>query len=160
MDVTFNENQSFFHSYHYLQEETPNEDSEFESLPPLPSTTSGPASSLSPSLSSPSTPSPPSPLSSPSSPSSPSSSLPSSSSFSPLENEPTRLQVYSRRMKLNPKPDQVPLSEPLSGNEITHPSSNEPELSDLDLPIALRKATRKCTQHPISQFVSDQRLSA
>jgi len=27
-------------------------------------------------------------------------------------------------------------------------------LSDLDLPIALRKTIRKCTQHPISQFVS------
>ncbi|KAI3434272.1 uncharacterized protein J3R85_006738 [Psidium guajava] len=122
---------------------------------------SSPASSLSSSLSSRSSLSPPSPSSSPlSSLSLPSSSLPSSSSsFSPPENEPTRLQVYSRKMKLNPELDQVPLSEPLSGNDITHPFSNEPELSDLDLPIALRKATRKCTLHPISQFVSYQRLS-
>lgn len=29
----------------------------------------------------------------------------------------------------------------------------------MDLPIALRKATRKCTQHPISQFLSYHRLS-
>lgn len=176
MDVTFNENQSFFTSHHYFQGETPNEDrgfdedSGFEPLPLLPSaplnpTLSNPTSS--PSLSSPSPLSPPSPLSSPLSPltgpSSPSSPLLSSSSFpsSPSKNEPTKLQVYSRRTKLNLELNQVPLSEPLTSNEITHPypSSNELESSDLDLPIALRKATRKCTQHPISKFVSYHRLS-
>lgn len=30
----------------------------------------------------------------------------------------------------------------------------------LDLPIALRKGKRVCTQHPISNFVSNDKLSA
>lgn len=46
-------------------------------------------------------------------------------------------------------------------NAVTAPNSdNVPILfKDLDIPIALRKATRKCTQHPSSNFVSFHSLS-
>ena len=37
--------------------------------------------------------------------------------------------------------------------------SPPPPASDLDLPIALRKGTRQCTQHPIAHYVSPARLS-
>ena len=48
----------------------------------------------------------------------------------------------------------------MSSNEILKPSySNCQNLTNLEWPIALRKGTRKCTQHPISQFVSNRRLS-
>ena len=36
---------------------------------------------------------------------------------------------------------------------------HDPPLDDLHLPIALRKGTRACTQHPIAHFVSYERLS-
>jgi hypothetical protein len=60
-------------------------------------------------------------------------------------------------------------SQSLVPNSSTDPSGNDSSLiespsidsnSDTDnLPIALRKGVRSCTQHPISQFVSYDRLS-
>ena len=36
---------------------------------------------------------------------------------------------------------------------------SKPEILDLDLPIAIRKGVRSCTQHPIAKFVSYHKLS-
>ena len=59
---------------------------------------------------------------------------------------------------------QVQESEPITGNEsfLNSTSQNLPltEFIDLDIPIAIRKGTRKCTQHPISNFISFDRLSS
>ena len=38
-------------------------------------------------------------------------------------------------------------------------STSEPEIIDLDIPIALRKGVISCTQHPISNFVAYEHLS-
>ena len=38
------------------------------------------------------------------------------------------------------------------------PTSVDPSLSDFDVPIALHKGKRSITAHPISQFVSYDRL--
>src|SRR6202034_3622440 len=57
-------------------------------------------------------------------------------------------------------PTPVPDSSANSSGNVTSPV--EPPLNnfdDLHLPIALRKGVRACTQHPISQFVSYDRLS-
>ena len=55
----------------------------------------------------------------------------------------------------------APPSSPLSNVSTTEspPPSPLPPVSDLDLPIALRKGTRQCTQHPIAHHVSPARLS-
>ena len=50
----------------------------------------------------------------------------------------------------------IPSSNPESENENTHSSV----YNDLYWPIALRKGTRKCTQHPISNFTSLHHLSS
>ena len=42
---------------------------------------------------------------------------------------------------------------------LSPPPSPPPPASDLDLPIALRKGTRQCTQYPIAHHVSPARLS-
>ena len=42
---------------------------------------------------------------------------------------------------------------------VSPPPSPPPPVCDLDLPIALRKGTRQCTQHPIAHHVSPSRLS-
>ena len=42
---------------------------------------------------------------------------------------------------------------------LSPPPSPPPPVSDLDLPIALRKGTRQCTQYPIAHHVSPARLS-
>lgn len=57
--------------------------------------------------------------------------------------------------------DQRQIRDPESslGTEIIVSPSSISEQSDLDLPIAIRKGTRKCTQHPVSDFVSLNRLS-
>ncbi|KAK3008643.1 hypothetical protein RJ639_013452 [Escallonia herrerae] len=88
------------------------------------------------------------------------------------------LLVYSRRKQpLNgdkPKSLQGQESEPIpspneQADDYTHQdgtdhsiqkgSDNLTEDVDLDLPIALRKGTRTCTQHPISKFVSCEKNS-
>ena len=43
---------------------------------------------------------------------------------------------------------------------LSPPPSPPPPASDLDLPIALRKGTRQCTQYPIAHHVSPARLSS
>ena len=42
---------------------------------------------------------------------------------------------------------------------LSPPPPSPPPVSDLDLPIALRKGTRQCTQYPIAHHVSPARLS-
>ena len=49
-------------------------------------------------------------------------------------------------------------SEPKTETGMT-PSTLLLEQGDLDLPIALRKGVRSCTQHPISHYVSYDCLS-
>ena len=51
-----------------------------------------------------------------------------------------------------PEPPSSPLSPVLA-------AAPPPSVSDLDLPIALRKGTRQCTQYPIAHHVSPARLS-
>ncbi|KAK2999542.1 hypothetical protein RJ639_023205 [Escallonia herrerae] len=88
------------------------------------------------------------------------------------------LLVYSRKKQtLNgdkPKSLQGQESEPIpspdeqadnythhdgTDHSIQKGTENLTEDVDLDLPIALRKGTRTCTQHPISKFVSCEKLS-
>lgn len=52
------------------------------------------------------------------------------------------------------------------GNQFTSPNPNVPnhvldaqKENDLDIPIALRKGTRACTQHPLHLFMSYKNLS-
>ena len=60
-----------------------------------------------------------------------------------------------------------PSSEPESSSSpiatvpapLSPPPSPPPPVSDLDLPIALRKGTRQCTQYPIAHHISPARLS-
>ena len=63
----------------------------------------------------------------------------------------------------NPKEQKSSKPISLTNSILNESVSEEPTSQDLDLPIALRKATRKCTQHPlypISQFVSLHHLSS
>ncbi|KAK2990953.1 hypothetical protein RJ640_002961, partial [Escallonia rubra] len=88
------------------------------------------------------------------------------------------LLVYSRRKQpLNgdkPKSLQGQESEPIpspdeKADDYTHHDGTDHSIQkgaenltedlDLDLPIALRKGTKTCTQHPISKFVSCEKLS-
>lgn len=65
------------------------------------------------------------------------------------------MKVYSRKKKLFIIP-QVPNFDLISSNEnVNHDVYVN---NDLDLLITLRKETRSCTQHPISHFVSFERL--
>ena len=79
-------------------------------------------------------------------------------------NPTTPLKVYSRKKVPISEPVQIQESEPQSGTEFLAPlcvqSESIPyEFNDLDLPITIRKGTRKCTKHPISNFVLLHRLS-
>lgn len=81
------------------------------------------------------------------------------------------LQVYSRRKRLTDQTTQPQLSphvpapntypEPVepseTPNQTDHEDHNQP--NDLDLPIALRKGTRTCTQHPLCLSLTYQNLS-
>lgn len=88
---------------------------------------------------------------------------------------PQELRVYTRRdrtggrienqtlpaaaQESNPAPN---LSETHSGMEPLDTSDCEltpPVVDDSDVPIAIRKGVRSCTQHPISRFVSYEKLS-
>lgn len=163
-DITFTEHVPFF-SKSYLQgEKSMMEDSPIEPIEPLPlpslkfkptesSILSKPNSSLNvPDLSQPF----PNSLSSPISPKDP----------NPFPRFP---QVYSRR-KAAPLLTQVQDSNPASGDTVS-PEPSSPLQSvevldetkcDLDLPIALRKGTRECTNrplYPLSHYVSFERLS-
>ena len=57
------------------------------------------------------------------------------------------LQVYSRRPKASQQDQSL--------NQELDPGVS----SDLDLPIAIRKAVRTCTKHPISNFLTCTKLS-
>ena len=75
------------------------------------------------------------------------------------------LQTFSRRNKgksscavpLCQSPSPTPVSD--SSADLSDNDSLPTVVDDLDAPIALRKGVRTCTQHPISQFVSYDRLS-
>lgn len=80
------------------------------------------------------------------------------------------LIVYSRRPKAqNEVRDQDSSKQCQEANPICQSSSkstgnalqnsNFPMFNDLDQPIALRKEKRSCTQHPINNFVSYDKLS-
>lgn len=63
--------------------------------------------------------------------------------------------TYSRRNTLKEVVDKDTPHDQEQGSD----SSTEVDLSKLDLPIAVRKGTRKCTQHPISNFLCYERPS-
>ncbi|KAH0686950.1 hypothetical protein KY284_017503 [Solanum tuberosum] len=83
------------------------------------------------------------------------------------------LQVYSRRKRLTDQttrlqsspqvtaPDTHP--EPVEPSETPNQTDHEEEFNQpnvLDLPIAIRKGTRTCTQHPLSLSMTYQNLSS
>ena len=77
--------------------------------------------------------------------------------------------MYLRRKNLGPDLLQVQDSTPIPENEVcinSVPSSSHisdsPQISNYDLPIALRKGTRECTKHqryPLARAVSFHRFS-
>jgi hypothetical protein len=77
------------------------------------------------------------------------------------------LRTYFRREKTDKAiaqstPDQeLPLNSVPEGGKfsLTPECSSSDPTNDLDVPIALRKGTRSCTKHPISNFVSYDSLS-
>lgn len=93
-------------------------------------------------------------------------------SFEPLTGESiqgkklqlqSELRVYSRRnapqSTVSDQHCQEP--EPNVGIPLNSPSENSPEVNDsLDVPIALRKGVRSCTQYPISNYVPYKHLSS
>ena len=73
-------------------------------------------------------------------------------------------QVYIHRRNqdvlLVPPPPPVEFSLPLPPSALTFEDSPPPQsTSDLDLPIAICKGKRTCTEHPISNYVSFDHLS-
>ena len=86
----------------------------------------------------------------------------------------TKFQVYTKRrtrtkgkdLPIIPTQDQPKSprydSENISGIPILIPASIVPsnnEPLDLDVPIAIRKGVRSCTNHPIAKYLSHQKLS-
>ncbi|XP_040948287.1 uncharacterized protein [Gossypium hirsutum] len=74
----------------------------------------------------------------------------------PLDQGKQQIQVYSRRNRSLETDTAVPITSPTddcSETEVPPPSPS------IYLPIAVRKGTRSCTQHPISRFVSYGNLS-
>uniref|UniRef100_A0A2N9GSX8 Integrase catalytic domain-containing protein n=1 Tax=Fagus sylvatica TaxID=28930 RepID=A0A2N9GSX8_FAGSY len=83
---------------------------------------------------------------------------------SPISIVPPISQVYVRRrnqdVPLVPPPPLVEFSLPLPPSVSPSKDSPPPQsTSDLDLPIAIRKGKRTCTEHPISNCVSFDHLS-
>uniref|UniRef100_A0A2N9EHM3 Integrase catalytic domain-containing protein n=1 Tax=Fagus sylvatica TaxID=28930 RepID=A0A2N9EHM3_FAGSY len=72
-------------------------------------------------------------------------------------------QVYVRRRNQDvpfiPPPPPIEFSLPLPPSASTSEDSHPQSTSDLDLPIAIRKGKRTCTEHPISNCVSFDHLS-
>lgn len=65
--------------------------------------------------------------------------------------------MCSRRRNPEPGPMQIQVSPPENGTEVCINSA--PSDSDIDLPIAIRKGTRKCTKcplYPLAQYTSFQ----
>uniref|UniRef100_A0A2N9F081 Uncharacterized protein n=1 Tax=Fagus sylvatica TaxID=28930 RepID=A0A2N9F081_FAGSY len=84
--------------------------------------------------------------------------------ISPISIVPPISQVYVHRrnqdVPLIPPPPPVEFSLPLPPSASTSEDSPPPQsTSDLDLPIAIRKGKRTCTEHPISNCVSFDHLS-
>ena len=75
------------------------------------------------------------------------------------ENHSTPLKVYSRRMQPALESLHAPTIHPDKGIE-NQTISTPNDISNLDLPIILRKEKRQCTQHPLSNFVSFDNLSS
>ena len=81
------------------------------------------------------------------------------------ENETTTqpIQVYTRRNKsilhLSPAQASSPSVGPNMEPETKTHIQVQPIIPDQDQPIAVRKGVRKCTEHPISNFISFERLS-
>ncbi|KAK8365622.1 hypothetical protein V6Z11_A02G067900 [Gossypium hirsutum] len=67
-----------------------------------------------------------------------------------------KIQVYSRRNRSPETDTTVPIASPTEDCSETEVSPPSPSIY---LPIAVRKGTRSCTQHPISRFVSYENLS-
>jgi len=63
--------------------------------------------------------------------------------------------VYTHRQKVHASEPVPVASSPVEGPP---PQSSVP-FSDIDVPITLRKSKRSCTDHPISHFVSYDRLA-
>uniref|UniRef100_A0A2N9I8J9 Uncharacterized protein n=1 Tax=Fagus sylvatica TaxID=28930 RepID=A0A2N9I8J9_FAGSY len=89
---------------------------------------------------------------------------PLTSPISIVPHVPPISQVYVRRrnhdVPLVPPPTPVEFSLPLPPSASTSEDSPPPQsTSDLDLPIAIRKGKRTCTEHPISNCVSFDHLS-
>lgn len=79
-----------------------------------------------------------------------------SDSITPLQVADPPLQVYKHSKNRSVVPwASVPSPTPSSTGVLPNPSNDS-----MDLPIALRKGTRTCTQHPISNSVSFDRLSS
>ena len=111
--------------------------------------------------------------------------MPSSQKFmetgisSPNIKKPTELRVYSRRNKPQTVQAVTPLEHGQSSTsgknleliveeseqESIHKHDQEPEHQnlpsprELDLPIALRKGIRSCTQHPLANYMTFEKLS-
>ncbi|XP_028067006.1 uncharacterized protein LOC114269855 [Camellia sinensis] len=67
----------------------------------------------------------------------------------------SKLQVYTRKrfhMRNNDSNVHLSSGTETSGNPI-------PSISDLDVPIAIRKGVRNCIKHPIANYLSYQRLT-
>ena len=78
----------------------------------------------------------------------------------PIATKP--LQVYSRRRVTKRRPMQVQTFEPTLGNEEHNyiaPFDSHDDVDNVDLPIVIRKGTRKCVQHSLSNFVSFGKFS-
>ena len=78
------------------------------------------------------------------------------------ETHTSTLKVYSRKKQLNPT-SQASIIVHESGTE-DNTQNSIPNFvpyifDDIEIPIALRKGVRSCTQHPMSHFVSLQNLS-
>uniref|UniRef100_A0A2N9J8P7 Integrase catalytic domain-containing protein n=1 Tax=Fagus sylvatica TaxID=28930 RepID=A0A2N9J8P7_FAGSY len=89
---------------------------------------------------------------------------PPTSPISIVPHVPPISQVYVRRrnqdVPLIPPPPPVEFSLPLPPSASPSADSPPPQsTSDLDLPIAIRKGKRTCTEHPISNCVSFDHLS-
>ena len=74
------------------------------------------------------------------------------------------LKVYSRRKQLALETPYVPIIQPKKGTNSIDPDTQKKgndflSLNALDLPIALTKEKRQCTQHPLIHFVSLEKLS-
>ncbi|KAI3465996.1 hypothetical protein Pfo_022659, partial [Paulownia fortunei] len=72
--------------------------------------------------------------------------------------------VYSRRRKSPPPLEDIaqsssPATELVDTVGESSQGNSTPVFDDLDMPIAIRKSIRTCTQYPIARFVSSGKLN-